>query len=485
MSRFIMVACLLMALCWLVGHSACQPVPSTEPQSEQSTVDSGTETTPEKKVQVEARPEPTIKEQAPEPTPFKWAQDKLEKELINGITHVVSLPAVEGGAGQATLALKKAPDSVKLENGKLVVRFTYQEKDPVSFEVVATSGNKEATLNVTLTPRLPVWTKLPVPATDGPPGRANPAMALAGKRLLVFGGFLQGTSGSNDLWSFDREAKTWKEVKGTGELPPKAGVFRWVVTNVEDNGNKVEGLVVQAMVGNNVANNDTFRFVINDHAATWTKLKVEGTLPTGFAGLMIGAVGYEPKQKAVMLFGGLNYANRTISSQLFVGTVNGDAIKWEDKTPTPSPPARYGSQFGTDPVAGRLFVVSGTGAAGALTDIWVLHMNDARGLRWVEIKPEGNFTGRQNGALLVDVPHNRIFVWGGSAGGFAPASVSTLSFDDEKLKWEEIATPPEVQLRTSIYGASDPVTGESFIGFGRSSTFMQDLWSFQPAAPKP
>lgn len=480
---FTIICCVVFSL-WCVGQMACQTQISTEPQAERALTDGGTEPTTPKDASVEAAPEPAVQEQMPEPEPepLKWAMDTLTKALPAGVSHELALPALTGGVGAPALTLKQAPQGVVLQDGKLQVAFSYDQKDAISFEVIAKAGEEEAALKVSLTPTMPKWTTLPT--DNGPSMRANPAMALAGKRLLVLGGFLQGTSGSNDLWSFDRESKTWKEITNKGDQPPAAGVFRWVVTSVKEEGQKIEGLVVQAMLGNNEGHNVSYKFAIDDHEATWTKLKVDGTLPTGFEGLAIGVVGYDPKLETVFLFGGINPVQSTASSRLFLGKVTGDSIKWEDKTPQTFPPARYGAQFGMDPVNGRLFVASGTGVGGALTDVWVLHTRDEKGPRWEELKPEGTFTGRQNGALLVDVIHNRIFIWGGSAGGFAPTDVSTLSLDEKPLKWHALPTPPLVPLRTSIYGASDPLTGESFIGFGRSSNFVKDLYSFHPNPPQ-
>jgi hypothetical protein len=462
------LCCVLCFLAW-TSQLACVTSPPDELQKEQTPTDANRELLPEK---------PVTKEEVPEPAPLRWATSSFHKKLLTGVTHTIVLPTLEGGTEKTTLTLNKAPVSVVLKEGKLVVRLSYNSKTPISLEVIASSGVEKEVLSVTLTPLPPVWTKLP--QKDGPSSRANQSMALAGKRLLVFGGFLQGTTGSNDLWSFDRKTKAWKEIKTTGELPPKGGVFRWVVTKVEEDGKKVEGLIVQAMIGTSTPHNDSYRFVIEEHNATFVKLKVEGTLPLGFAGLVLGAVGYDAQKKSVMLFGGLNAYGNQLSNKLYVGTVNKNSIKWVDKTPRLSPPPRFGSQFGVDPVSGRLFVASGSGASGPLADIWVLYMRDANGPRWVELKPEGGFVGRRNGALLVDVLHNRIFIWGGGGSDFPPLSVSVLCLNDKKLKWEVSSVPTELSIRTSIYGVSDPVTGESFLGFGRNPRFLRDLWSFQP-----
>ncbi|MCB9641631.1 MAG: hypothetical protein H6728_00940 [Myxococcales bacterium] len=423
----------------------------------------------------ESTPEAPPQEPIPEgPTPLAWESTKVQKTLSAGRHEVLDLPALSGGTAPYQVQLETAQDGISLENNQLKVRLSYQATSPIVVSILAKdSKQQEAKLEIELTVHSVTWA--PVANTDGPSGRANPAMALAGNYLLVLGGYLPSGAGSNDVWSWDRTQKTWQSTTASGDIPPIAGVFRWAVTHVEEK--KAEGVVVQSMDSQNAPNSEVYKFTWEPGKIVWQKLTQEGQTPDGF---VISAVGYDPQNKKLFLFGGLFVRFSAPSADLYSLQINGDKAVWTKHQPDTNPPGRYGAQFAMDEVNGRFFVVSGTGKNGTLRDAWWLDTRGANGPVWHEITAETQLTGRQNGALLLDVKGNRLFVWGGAAGGVAPVSMSVLCLDDPKPTWEEIPTVNAPGGRTSIYSAFDPQTGEGFIGFGRAPNFLRDVWSLQP-----
>lgn len=419
-----------------------------------------------------------------EETSVVWPEKTFKHTVMAGFTQMVPLPKATGGKEPYTYRMTKSAEGVTLKDNTLQVRLKYSASTPVELQVVVRDANqKEATLDVQLTNYIPEWSSLPM--TDGPPARANPAMDVAGRKILVFGGYLQGNTGSNDLWIYDRDTQKWTMAKATGKPPRKGGVYRWAVTKVEKKGDYIEGVVAQVNSGN-VGYNTVHAFALEGGNVVWKELISHGDPPSGLA---LSSAGYDPVKRRFYLFGGGNLQTNRLSNDLFsfsysMSTGIADWVKHTMKT---SPTARFGSQFAMDQVNGKLYVVGGTAARSRPADVWVLSTRKSN-LEWKEIKVEGTFVGRQNGAAVLDIPNQRLFVWGGSGGGFPPAGVATFCLKDAKPTWELLPTPQKLKPRTSTYGISDPVTGETFIGFGRRPTFLSDLWLFRthpPSTSKP
>ena len=462
--------------------SACTgPATSTEQAKEVATEGVSTEVEQES-----LKSDASVVEEAPEPViekaePLAWSTTTLEKTLPAGAVHRIPLPETTGGEGKISFFLKtkNTIDGLSIDGKELVIRFSYNASVQESFEVIAEDEKKQsASLSVKINTTIPEWTKLSF--LDGPTGRANPAMALAGDRLLMLGGFV-AAGGSSELWMYQLSKKSWTLAKASGDVIPEGGVFRWVVTSIEEDGNKVEGLVVQGMSSSQAPITGTYRFVINGTDVSWTKLQEEGTVPTPRA---ISAIGYSSKKKMLVLFGGITLSGKP-DNITYTMKLNGDKAVWETPTLQFKPPARYGSQFGVDPVHGRLYVVSGTAEnQGPLTDTWVLHMDREEGMLWQEIKAKTPILWRQNGALFVDVMHRRLLIWGGANGTVAFGDLDALCLDDKEPTWEKVGNITNPPTRTSIYSACNPTTGKCYTGGGRTPTLLNDLWSLD-TAPTP
>ncbi len=474
---------LIFGLVFSLSFFSCVPTLPPQETTVESTTEPATEKAPTESTSTENTEMTDAGERLPEqaqesipenPSPLAWDTPTFQQTVAGGRFYTLTLPTVTGGKPPYQYALLGTPDGVTLTEKGLSVRLAYGTTSPLTFAVQAKdSQGQEAKLDITLTQKSPQWTALS--SAEGPAARANPAFALTSRHLFVLGGYLDGGSGSNDVWAWDRKQSTWQQATATGDLPPKAGTFRWVIKRSTEE--QVEGLLLQGMSSQNDPYNDVYAFVWKPGSIAWTKLVTEGSAPYD---LILSAVGHDSKKDRTYLFGGLLTSFGSPSADLFSLQIVDQKAIWTKHSPPLSPPARYGAQFVMDEKNARLFVVSGTGKSGTLQDAWWLSTSEMGDPVWKEIQAEGRLSGRQNGALFYDAEGNRLFVWGGAAGGVAPISLFALCLDDPKPRWEEVGSLQAPGSRTSIYSVSDATTGESFVGFGRNPNFLRDLWSFQP-----
>ena len=65
----------------------------------------------------------------------------------------------------------------------------------------------------------PLNQEVVVKSFDLPASRKNHASFALGKQLYIFGGVSNGNQHLNDLWSYDIDSSSWKEIKAEGSIP--------------------------------------------------------------------------------------------------------------------------------------------------------------------------------------------------------------------------------------------------------------------------
>lgn len=462
---------------FLVPWAACQTTISQEPQGEKPP-EGGRETSQEALADAasESPPEPTP-EAAPEVEALRWEKALWEADIPAGRLFPLDLPKRLGGKEPITLRLAKAIPEISTDKGLLFARLAYQGPTEIQAQVIAEdSQGQTAALEIRLRLVLPKMEPIPIPTQQGPSARANPALALSGQTLLVFGGYLESGLGSSEMWLLDQSANQWTLATPEGDQPPAYGAFRIAVTS-ERAASPIEGVILQGSnAQGNQINPHVFRFQIQGGKVVWKRLLSKGETPS--PNLFLSSFGYDQKNKRFLLFGGIIIEAR---NDLFTFTLQGEEVEWKKHVLPGGPGPRYASLYVVDPKGERLLIASGdtlrTGAERFPADLWSLSF--AGELWWDEITVSGTYQGRRNGILLLDTPGDRLFLWGGARDSSAPLELKAVHFGDSKPMWETVPFQGP-DPRTSVHSASDPSSGQSIFGFGRDPSFLRDLWSFQP-----
>ncbi|TNE50257.1 MAG: hypothetical protein EP343_08870 [Deltaproteobacteria bacterium] len=414
--------------------------------------------------------------------PLQWKLSTYEKALDQGRPYVLSLPQVSGGLPPYSYEVLGLKDGrVSLKERQLHVTLPYEEKSSaVSLQVVVTDQKQQAAhLLVKLAGFKPRFEKIALPETNAPKARANPAVALAGETILVFGGYLPNGQGSNDMWMFQRNTKTWTLAKASGTLPLAYGAHRMAIDRYDSDTQTIKGVVFQGMSADATSVDAAmYRFVLVGGNVTWSKLPYSGQAPS--SNLVLSSFGYDVHHKRFVLFGGIEFQFGESPTAVYTMRTQGGKAVWEKHELSNHPGQRYGSLFAMDPAKKRFLIASGDTQRPGLErfpgDLWSLSLGEK--LVWKKLAIGGSYPGRRNGVMLVDAPANRVFLWGGSDGRFAPVDLNVVCLDASKPTWESVpGESPEA--RTSTAGDSDPSSGAGFLGFGRSPTFLRDFWRLQ------
>lgn len=422
------------------------------------------------------------------PGPLKWGKGSLSPQLDQGRPYQINLPAVSGGTPPYQYKLQNSDSKgISLQDSKLNVTLPYQAKvTPLQLQVVVEDQNQQqATLDVTLVGYLPQFEQIPLPAQNAPKARANPAIALAGEQILVFGGFLENGAGSNEMWVYNRSQKTWFVAQAKGTLPKAYGAHRMAIDRIDPTSQSIKGVVFQGMSADGSAvDASMYRFVLEKQTITWSKLPYAGEAPN--PKLVLSTFGYDQHNKRFVLFGGIEFQFGKFPTDVYTMKTQGGKAVWKThKLPNP-PAARFGALYAMDSSRKRFFIASGDTQRGGLDrfpdDLWSLSLEGEK-LAWTKYSIQGTYAGRRNGVLLVDAPANRVFLWGGATGTVAPVDLSVVNLDSKTPTWETVpSNGPEV--RTSTAGVSDPTSGHGFLGFGRTPNFLRDMWRLRTHAPE-
>jgi hypothetical protein len=119
-----------------------------------------------------------------------------------------------------------------------------------------------------------------------------------------------------------------------------------------------------------------------------------------------GALWYDPRSKALLLFGGLTQSGHVLDD-MWSWTDSG----WQALAPIHRPPARSGAAAVVDPVTSTTVLFGGFGTTRTLGDTWTWD-----GADWTHIAAKPAPAARNNPRLLYDPSRREVLLYGGIGG---------------------------------------------------------------------
>jgi N-acetylneuraminic acid mutarotase len=206
-------------------------------------------------------------------------------------------------------------------------------------------------------PAANVWTDLkPAGAVPSPRALASMVYDPMGKKVILFGG-MDNTRGYNDTWSYDPATNKWTKLKPGGTLPAKRGGYAMTYDAVR------RQVLLFGGMGETAVFNDTWSY--DPAANTWTKVKVAGTVPSARYGM---SMEYDAVSETVILFGGESEDESLLNDTWSYDPAAKTWTKADTQFTIPS--ARVGASMGYDPTNRAVILFGGAGDTGIMNDTW-------------------------------------------------------------------------------------------------------------------
>jgi hypothetical protein len=256
------------------------------------------------------------------------------------------------------------------------------------------------------------------------PPRSSAALAYDAdrQRMVLFGGASHGVAPANDTWEWDGNA--WQEMTPRNVPRP-----RWAHAMAYDADRKRIVLFSGSTQYGTYEFGDTWEWDGND----WQKMT-----PTNSPGrLERHAMVYDPVQKKVVLFGGVD--PDFISNE----TWEWDGTSWAQRMPTLSPTARELHSIAYDATRQRIVLFGGRNDNGTrLNDTW-----EWDGNAWQEIFPPTSPSPRTGPTMAYDPGRQKIILFGGY-------NSLNDTWEWNGVNWSKLNTPtspPPDEFGTMVY----------------------------------
>jgi N-acetylneuraminic acid mutarotase len=309
------------------------------------------------------------------------------------------------------------------------------------------------------------WQKLPA----GPKARYALQMVWDShkKRVLLFGGESNPEFKIfDDLWAYSPAKSAWTELKPQGEKPAKR-CYGATCFDTKRKGMWLHG-------GFNPTFLDDLWFFDSDKE-TWRQVVVKGDKPSPRDG---HALHYNPQTDELILFGGLlDFTKFEVNDELWIFNI--DKQTWSRRKTGPS--ARLLACSALDAKHQRLYVNGGfgKGGQGVSGEMWTY---DIAGDAWTQAKDDGPNLG--SGGMVCVPGLNRLFLFGGADTN------RDIWYDLKSEKWyvADKAAPPPARsycaLCLDTEGKRVYLLGGTTGGF-TGPNVPADLWVRKlPAAPR-
>ncbi len=203
--------------------------------------------------------------------------------------------------------------------------------------------------------------------------------------------------------------------------------------------------------------------------ATWVQ-RTPGTSPPARHG---HAMAYDSARGRVVLFGGY-YEDLQGNSQYFADTWEWDGNTWVQRTPSGSPPARWGHAMAYDSARGRVVLFGGhyyDGTGRYLADTW-----EWDGDNWVQQTPATSPAARYGHAMAYDSARGGVVLFGGFTSTSPPLLADTWEWDGDTWVQQTPATGPAARYGHAM--AYDSARGRVVLFGGEPGTFSADTWEW-------
>jgi N-acetylneuraminic acid mutarotase len=251
------------------------------------------------------------------------------------------------------------------------------------------------------TPKTDRWQELK-PKGKKPAYRAYFAACYDGKRkgMWLHGGF--NPKFLDDLWFFDSEKETWKEVAVKGARPSGRDGH-----DIFYNPKKDELILLGGLT-------DFTKFTVNDELwvfniakGTWSKKA------TGPSGRLLYCGAFDDKAQRLYINGGFGARGEAVGSKLWTYDVASD--KWTSE-----------KGGGRNYAAGRMVLLADEGRLLIFGggDTHAEYAYDIKAKRWTGATKLAPPPARSYHAMCLDPDGRRVYVFGGTTGGFAGPNVA-------------------------------------------------------------
>jgi hypothetical protein len=348
--------------------------------------------------------------------------------------------------------------------------------DPVRERMVVVATSIPGSVWGLSTSQAPSWEAI---STGGLPTQQGGTVVYdsARERLLLFGGYRGGPSNedssySNHTWQLPLSGPAiWTPVDdGIGPLPPPRMYHAAIYDAVHDR------MMVFSGVGggSGIASfkNDVWALSLSP-TIVWQR--IGGDLPCGERE-WASAID-DPVRDRMIIYGGYGFGDRSLAWALSLG----DPMNWIPlgaSGPIPATRDQHAAVY--DPVGDRMLLFGGRPSeltSSYLNDVWGLSLGSFPG--WVELAPVGTPPiGRAGSACVVDATHDRLIIYGGSAGS-SLSDLWTLALS-EVPQWSEIRRPESRSGHTAV---ADPHRRRMLIFGGTGQGNLNDVWSCSLVGP--
>ncbi|MEE8408805.1 MAG: kelch repeat-containing protein, partial [Myxococcota bacterium] len=253
------------------------------------------------------------------------------------------------------------------------------EASQSDIDAVAAPGEQEA-----LTSSVLDWRRLPDGGVPGP--RPSTSIAFDSRRgeLVLFGGTSADSSSANsangDTWLWN-EQNGWRQ-GALGAQKPAARTLHAMVYDRRRDEVILHGGTSDLMIG--PVHDDTWAW----DGTAWTERAASGSGPSP---RVRAAIAYHPVTGETLLFGGCLGTLCDSPADMLNDTWVWDGAVWRQASPSQSPSPRFGAALGYDPPSGDIILFGGcdffdftvTGDCNAaLADTWAWGNDD-----WVQLSP--------------------------------------------------------------------------------------------------
>ncbi len=387
-----------------------------------------------------------------------------------GQTIAVDLMAADA-EGDEIVAIEALSPHAGLEaavvDGSLTLHASPDLAGPIALTLRATDARDAAGEQIHSVDIPPIgWRNATSWQSAGPEAREHGAMLIdaEGRYALLIGGsgydpYLEPLG---DVWRFDLDANTWSAVTPSGDVPPPGGSRRVA---------QLPGTTTAYLFGGYGEGSGVFGELYRvDHQggeAVFTLVEQVNPPPAR----ALHAFVYDPVTERFFAFGGFGQGvyGDTWSMQL-----DGGVAHWTEHVLAAAPSRRYGFFYGFDADSGRLILFSGaqgTAAVNPAHDTWALDVRSDPPSWQLLLDEAASPPGRRNGCMIFDPSGPRLWVFGGTPDAMTTAP-GLWSFDARPghEAWAQVVRDGEPPLRSSGFGAYDPLTEQVWLGFGNSSS---------------